>query len=147
MADRQYYKEIYDVKNWLSAHLTQLSYTRNLVLTMSFATLGYTLNEFTKIKANLNSYERIIWVSSAILLLVSIGTGLLISVFEARNYRNKRKISRIILKDSTFDETNPEFNRIQVKCNDLEKYVRDLFRIQILCLFVSFIVLSYLFLK
>lgn len=96
MANKEYYRNIYDLKTWLGFHITQLGYIRNLIITLGVAVLGYGLNNYPIINIHCPFIIHLIFGISLILLLLSIYYGLRLAINEGENYRIKRTISRVI---------------------------------------------------
>ncbi len=90
-----YNKKIYNVDNWQKLHVKQLAYTRNLVILLASAALGYTLNTLTPKSGNVLN---VLFIIVSLLFLISIAIGFIIAYGESKNYRLKYHISRIILK-------------------------------------------------
>lgn len=121
-----YYQKIYNVETWLGLHTTQLSYTRNLILTFALVSLGYTLSRFQEINDTWQSWIQLTLITIAtIFFLISIVFGLFIAIDESENYRLYRKISRKIeqtntkpedeFDDSILDDERNQSERIETK--------------------------------
>lgn len=141
---KEYYQKAYDLKTWLNIHISQLSYTRNLILVLSIAALGFAINYH---EANIRGIPIKNQLKISVLFLVlSIVFGLIIAFLESENYRLKRKISRIIEQNEDFEDTNSKFIRLQNKCTTIEQINRFLFYSQLISFGTGIIILSILIL-
>src|ERR1041385_8980540 len=103
-------RKLYNIDNWQQLHVQQLSYTRNLVIILSSAALGYSLN---KIDPTSTDTFNLLFIISSIILLISIGIGFIIAYGESENYRLKYLISRNILRNKSFGEKIREGYKIR----------------------------------
>lgn len=134
MRMKKYHKKIYDIKTWQNIHVKQLSYTRNLILILATASLAFTINTFKG--QNYGVCQEYLIKVAGILFLFSIACGLLIAIFESKNYRLKYKIARNIERDMNFKED-------EKKCTHVETCNKHAFRFQI-AFFLSGIIMLFL---
>ena len=142
---KDYYKKIYDLESWKGIHVAHLAYTRNLVIVLATASLGFALNFL--FKNELFNCEQILLLKiSSGLLLVSIFIGLLIAILESENYRLKYKIARTLEKnEDPFDKLPSDIESLQGKCSSLESLNRFLIYQQMILFFASIITLTVVF--
>lgn len=114
-------REIYDVKTWLNIHVSQLSYTRNLLIVLASAEIGFVLGK-TESNGNELIYK-VIMIFSAI----SVGVGLLLALNEESNFRKKRQISRLLARNKSFEAVKAEYLIIENECTKLEERNKYLF--------------------
>ena len=139
---RDYYRSIYDVKSWLSLHVTQQGYVRNLILTFCIALLAYGLNLYSKTPVEIR--KNYSWGISGLFILSSIFIGLVIASLQAENFRRKRTISRIIEKNPYFMDTDTDFINRQKICTKIETWINYLVPVQIMLFFISLVILSFI---
>ncbi len=99
-SNNDFKKEIYDIQTWQKIHVQQLSYTRNLIIVLSLAALGFTIKLLTP---DLNCSYSILLKIVSLLFLTSIIVGLFISFYESENYRLKYRIARNIFKNKPYE--------------------------------------------
>lgn len=142
--DREYYKSIYDLKTWLSIHVNQLSYTRNLVITLSIAALGFWIDRYLTIKPQLSGCSKISWGIVGGCLLLSIFMGLYISEREAESYRLNRQISRRIEELPDFTDQDTEYKDAHQKVKTIKERNENLFIGQLVTFFIAITIFSIL---
>jgi len=125
----EYNKKVYNVDNWQKMHVQQLSYTRNLIIILASAALGYTLNLLSQ---DLSCAFEILFKILCILYLISVAVGLLIAYSESENYRMKYYISRKIEKSQPFDDE-------EKICTSIETRNKWLIKVQLLLFTLSII--------
>ena len=120
MRNKDYFKKIYDLGSWQGIHVGQLAYTRNLVMILATASLGFTINLL--LDKNLTECGKIIGIkTSSGLLLSSILFGLVMAILESENYRLKYKIGRMIENhEGNFEKLPEDIGRLQRFCSNLE---------------------------
>jgi hypothetical protein len=123
-----YHKKVYNVDNWQKLHVQQLSYTRNLVIILASAALGYTLSLLDN---NLSHTIKMSLKIISLFYLTSIAIGVLIAYTESKNYRLKYYISRKIEKSQPFEEEEKQCTAIEYKNKWLIKTQLLLFGIAI----------------
>jgi len=100
----------YNLDSWQKIHVTQLAYTRNLYLVMSFAAIGYSVKMIDN-NIILSTFLFLAVISHAL----SSYFGIKVASNESENYRLKYKIARQITKTGSYEEKDEE------KCTDLEQ--------------------------
>lgn len=113
MSDNQYNKDIYDTKTWQNIHVAQLSYTRNLLIILAVASLGFTVTQIGGSHTDPFKLFKFDLPLAGLSFLISIALGLLIALLESTNYRLKYKIARDILQGH-------DFEKLQSKCSKIE---------------------------
>ena len=139
---KSYYQKVYNVDTWINIHNRQLSYSRNLLLALSVAALGYTLNLFIRV-GDPNHLFSVFVGCSILFFLAAIFFGLIIAGAEAENYGLYRKISRII-EQSNIDPDNELDENIfkpeRDKCDEIEKKNRERSKIQRWLFFIGILI-------
>ncbi|MFZ6664631.1 hypothetical protein [Peijinzhouia sedimentorum] len=145
MRNKEYYKKIYNLNSWKGIHVGQLAYTRNLVIILATASLGFSLTLLFDKK--LTDCEQLIATKTTCgLLLASVFCGLLIAILESENYRLKYKIGRKIEScHEQFENLPTEIERLQNKCTSLESKNRILNYVQLILFFTAMIILTITF--
>jgi len=134
MANNDYEKIIYDLKEWQSNHVKQLAYTRNLILVLSTASLGFAITLL--LNERVADCQNLVGLKVSIFgFLLSITIATLIALLESENYRLKYKIARNIERDK-------EFKSLEKTCTSLEKTNRVLFYLQLAFFVVAIILLT-----
>ncbi len=124
-----YNKKVYKIDNWQKLHVQQLSYTRNLVIILASAALGYTLSLLNNdLTCNLKLLLKII----SLVYLISITIGVFIAYSESENYRLKYYISRKIEKLQPFEKEEQSCTSIEGRNKWLIKTQLILFGIAII---------------
>ena len=132
--NKDYLQKIYDIIAWQAHHVKQLAFSRNLILILSTASLGYTITLL--INVNVSDCEQIVGLKMAIGgFLASLASGIIIALLESENYRLKYKISRNIERDR-------DFKNLQRSCTKIESINRVLFYMQLILFFLAITVLS-----
>jgi hypothetical protein len=134
-------KQIYDVNNWLNIHVHHLGYLRNLIILLSTAEIGFVLSDSVQ-NIELSCSVRCAVNVALILSLISIGSGLLLAMLEEWNFRLKRKISRIIVCSTNYEEARNKYSPIETTCTNIESANRIVFFIQMFLFFIATILLS-----
>lgn len=142
--DKKYYQTLYDLKSWQGLHVNQLWYTRNLVLVLSTASLGFTVTLlFDK---NFTDCGEVIWTKiSSGLLFASILAGILLAILESENYKLKYKIGRMIEARDDFETIPEDIDRQQRNCSRLEKINSVLIYIELFLFVVATTILTFTF--
>lgn len=142
--DKKYYQSLYDLKSWQGLHVNQLSYTRNLILVLSMASLGFTVTLlFDK---DLADRGEIIWTKiSSGLLFASILTGTLMALLESENYKLKYKIGRMIENSEDFETLPSDIDRQQRNCSRLEGVTSFLLYIELFLFVAATTILTFTF--
>lgn len=145
MNNGEYLKKVYDLKSWQGHHVSQLAYTRNLVLVLSTGSLGFAI---TLLQGESLRYCSIVALKIASLfLLLSIIIGVAIAWLESENYRLKYKIGRRLAKEEGELKELPEVaNRDDGSCTRLECINRQLLRAQLTLFSVAIAIMTVLFL-
>lgn len=145
MRDKDYYKKIYNLDSWKGIHVGQLAYTRNLVMILATASLGFSLTLLFDKKLT-DCGKLIATKTTCGLLLASIFVGLLIAILESENYRLKYKIGRMLENYSEqFDKLPTDIERLQNKCSSLESVNWFLNYGQLILFLVSVVILTITF--
>ena len=105
-------KEIYDIQTWQKIHVQQLSYTRNILIVLALATLGFTLK---MLGPDLGSTYSLLFKIIALSLLASIVIGLFISFYESENYRIKYRISRNVFRSKPYDSDEQTCTNLEIR--------------------------------
>jgi hypothetical protein len=142
--DKKYYQRLYDITSWQAIHVKHLSYTRNLVLVLSTASLGFTVTLLSDKK--LVECTQILWTkTSGWLLFGSIITAILISILESKNYRLKYKIGRMIEYSQDFESLPTEIDRQQQCCTILERVNTALLFVELFMFLTAAAILTFNF--
>ncbi len=143
MRDKEYYKKIYDLKQWQNIHVNQLSYTRNLFIVLSTSVLAFLISIILDKKF---SEVLTCWVkASVIILLFSTFCGIVIAISESENYRKKYKIGRILESfENQFQKLPDDIKREQQCCSKLENVNRILFYFQLGLFSIAIVIISLL---
>ena len=124
-------REIYDVVTWLNIHVAQLSYTRNLIIVLATALIGFIAYQASS-EDSLYVVQECLINSSLILNILSVFFGIVISILSEWNYRVYRKISRELLKADEYSDNLKEDLRGKKSINDtIEAMNRYLFFLQL----------------
>lgn len=135
-------RKIYDVTTWLNIHITQLAYFRNLLIIMSFAEIGYVVNYFDKTQNHISNEAWWLFISMVI-NIISIGIGLLLAWRAQENFRLKRKISRILVKNDDILNAKDEYKIVEKECEKLESGNRIYIKLQVLTFGVATLIISF----
>ncbi len=141
--DKIYYQKLYDMKAWQGFHVNQLSYFRNIILVLSTAVLGFSVNLLST--RNYFCCMDFVIKTSCVLLIISIVIGICLALLESRNYRLKYKIGRMIESKDDFNEL-PNDIQVQINsCSKIEKINRTLIIIEMILFVVAIIMLTLTF--
>jgi hypothetical protein len=130
---KKHLQSVYGVSNWLSIHISHLSYVRNLILTFGVASIGFALSKYPDIIVGANKVVKYCIVSSIIFFAISVAIGVLIAILQDKIYRLYRHISRIIECTDEDPDQNIDpliFKNINILCTKLENYNKWLFTFQ-----------------
>lgn len=133
--DKSYWATVYDIKTWISVHTNHLNYTRNLILTIAIASLGFTISQYQKLSYNL--YTKWLLINAIIVFGISILLGLVIAIVQSKIYRLYRTISREIAKQTGEEFDESIFKKSETKCTDLEKCSAIMFWWQLVTYFLG----------
>ncbi len=139
--DKEYYKKLYDLKSWQGLHVNQLGYLRNLVLILSTASLGFTVNLLVDKKV-IECRETTCIKVSCFFLLASIFAGIVMAILESKNYRLKYKIGRMIEKSGDFNELPDDIDKQQQRCSRLERMNRVLLYFEAILFLVAILIIT-----
>jgi hypothetical protein len=139
---KEYFQKIYNVDTWLGIHIKQLSYSRNLLITLAVAAFGYTMNYYQKVK------ESRYWlIIVGFMFFFSIVCGLCIAFLEAEKYNHYRRISRIIeqTKIDPLEDLNEDiFKEESDECDKLDKKNADFSIGQVIAFLLAAVILSFI---
>jgi hypothetical protein len=142
---KSYYQKIYNIDSWLKIHITQLNYTRNLILTLAVASLGFTIGKWIALGSWGDNLSRGLTLFGSLFLVISIMTGLKIAMDDSENYRRYRKISRLIEQSDIAPEQ--EFDESIIKaeveiCDRIENQNRERGKYQIIFFLIGLVAIS-----
>ena len=132
---KAYYQKIYDINAWLGIHTAHLGYTRNLILALTVASLGFTLTKYENLNMDVSFSVKFFVVLAILLFVAAIIIGLFIAVKQSKIFRLYRTISRIIEKQKiseTEDLDKTTFAIERIECDSLENINKYLFITQMI---------------
>lgn len=140
--EKEYWQSVYDVKSWLSIHTTHLSYTRNLILTLAIASLGFTFGQYQNPVFHTMSSGRLGMITASFLFVSAIVIGLIIAINQEKIYRIYSQISRVIEIANEKQIDDKYFSKPSNQIRIMEKRNRNLFNRQVFIFLVGIFVLT-----
>lgn len=146
---KQVIQNIYPIGDWLGIHAHHLNYVRNLVLTFSVASLGYSIYKYSDVDYTTIFIAKYCLVSAIFSFGISAILGLSIALVQDKVFRIYRRISRtiekqpIVIKDEIeqdFDESSIASDvRLSTKLETVNKF---LFLLQLIIYVMGVILLT-----
>lgn len=142
LQSKDYLRQIYNIEGWRSTHVNHLNYTRNLIITLSTASLGFTFSQFQKLAPPIKYNIKVFFIAIVIVFTISILVGIIVAIRQSKVYRLYRHISRII--ESTEANMSGQvdddvFKNESKKCTNLEKNNEGLFELTLMLYFMGVI--------